>query len=103
MKKVIKFYKEKINPILTPKMIFSIALAWFIVAGWSLVFIAASYVLKLDWMFSVGIAWQTFLWLPFVIDSPIIVGLAILLHNIIFKQEVRIWQRKKIPVSKEQE
>lgn len=103
MKKLIKYYQEKISPQLNPKLIFSIGLAWFIVAGWSIIFIAASYLLNIDWMLSIGITWQTFLWLPFVIDTPLIIGLGLLLNNILFKKEVRTWQRKKIPVSKEQE
>lgn len=103
MKKLIHYYKTKISPQLSPKLIFSIGLAWFIIAGWSIVLIGISYLFNINWMLSIGITWQTFLWLPFVIDTPLIIGLGLLLHNIIFKKEVREWQRKRIPVSKEQE
>jgi hypothetical protein len=86
MKKLIHYYKTKISPQITPKLIISIAIAWFLIAGWSLMAIAAGYILTIDWLFTLGVTWQTFLWLPIVIDSPLIIGLGILLHNIIFKK-----------------
>ena len=81
--------KEKVNPFLNIKFLLSFFCAWMVTNGWSYLFVVLGPVLNLKWMTTVGVSYQTFLWLPCTPEKIVTIPLAIFLHRIIFPRDFK--------------
>ena len=59
-------------------------MAWVITNGWAYAFIPLGSYLNLKWMTVVGTTWVAFLWLPFTIEKPITIAIAIFIEKKLF-------------------
>ena len=66
-------------------MIICFILAWMVTNGWSYVFIAIGFIFKIEWMSTVGLSYQAFLWLPCTPEKLVTIPLAIWFDKLIFK------------------
>lgn len=81
--------KEKVKPFLNIKFLLSFFCAWMVTNGWSYLFVVLGPVLNLKWMTTVGVSYQTFLWLPCTPEKIVTIPLAIFLHRIIFPRDFK--------------
>ena len=81
--------KEKVKPFLNIKFLLSFFCAWMVTNGWSYIFVVLGPVLNLKWMTTVGVSYQTFLWLPCTPEKIVTIPLAIFLHRIIFPRDFK--------------
>lgn len=81
--------KEKEKPFLNIKFLLSFFCAWMVTNGWSYIFVVLGPVLNLKWMTTVGVSYQTFLWLPCTPEKIVTIPLAIFLHRIIFPRDFK--------------
>ena len=66
-------------------MIICFILAWMVTNGWSYAFIAIGFIFNIEWMSTVGLSYQAFLWLPCTPEKLVTVPLAIWFDKLIFK------------------
>lgn len=91
MKKLMKKIWNKIliyiKPFLNWRFLISFSAAWMITNGWSYIFIVLGPILELKWMTTIGIGYQTFLWMPFTPEKLVTIPLAIWFHTLIFRND----------------
>jgi hypothetical protein len=75
-----EWLKKTIKPYLTPTMIISFGLAWFITNGWCylLIFIGKG------WVRAIALTYAGFLYLPFTIEKPITIWIATRIQKLLF-------------------
>ncbi len=78
-----------LKPFLSWKFLVSYGMAYLLVTGWSLVFIAVGTYADIDWMLAVGTAYYAFLWTPFAVEKAISIPLAIWFHVKLFGNKGR--------------
>ena len=66
-------------------MIICFILAWMLTNGWSYVFIAIGFIFNIEWMSTIGLSYQAFLWLPCTPEKLVTIPLAIWFDKLIFK------------------
>ena len=82
--KTIKKWLSKLKPYLTWKMALSFGIAWLITNGWSYIAILIGWLFENDLLFSIGVGYQAFLWLPFTIEKPITFAIGVFIHKKFF-------------------
>lgn len=75
--------------LLNPGLILCFLIAWMITNGWSYVLFALGLLLKIDWMYMVGGAYMSLLWLPFTPEKLITVLIAIGLMRFLYPKDQR--------------
>lgn len=73
-----------VRPYLSWKMAPSLIIAWLITNGWCYIFIALGPQLGWRWMTIAGSTWAVILWMPFTIEKPITIAIAIWIHKKLF-------------------
>lgn len=76
--------KCKIKPYLTPTMIISFSIAWYITNGWAYTMLGIGLIIDITWMRNIGLAYLTILFLPFTPEKLITIPLAIFIQKIVF-------------------
>jgi len=71
---------NKLKPYLTWRMALSFGIAWVITNGWSYLAILFGWLFNIQWLLSIGIGYQAFLWLPFTIEKPITFAIGVWIH-----------------------
>lgn len=75
--------------LLNPRLLLCLAIAWMLTNGWSYVMFGLGMLLKIHWMRVVGVAYMSFLWLPFTPEKLVTVVLAIGLMRLLYPRDRR--------------
>lgn len=75
--------------LLNPRLLVCFLIAWMITNGWSYVLFGLGLFLKIDWMYMVGGAYMSLLWLPFTPEKLITVLIAIGLMRFLYPKDQR--------------
>ena len=75
--------------LLNPRLLLCLAIAWMLTNGWSYVMFGLGMLLKIHWMRVVGVAYMSFLWLPFTPDKLVTMVLAIGLMRLLYPRDRR--------------
>ncbi len=79
--------KKLISFLLNPRLIFCLAVSWFITNGWSYVMFGIGTYYEIGWMVAVSGAYLTFLWLPVSPEKIVTVTIAILMLEKFFPKD----------------
>lgn len=82
-------FKTWATVLLNPRLIICFLIAWMITNGWSYVLFALGLLLKIDWMYMVGGAYMSLLWLPFTPEKLITLFIAIGLMRFLYPNDQR--------------
>lgn len=83
IKPILKDIYTTIKPYLTPTMLISFGIAWFITNGWCYLLI----IVGKGWVRAVALAYAGFLYLPFTIEKPITIWIATRIQKLLFMKE----------------
>lgn len=75
--------------LLNPRLLLCLVIAWMITNGWSYILFALGLILKIDWMYMVGGAYLSLLWLPFTPEKLVTVLIAIGLMQLLYPRDER--------------
>ena len=75
--------------LLNPRLLLCLAIAWMLTNGWSYMMFGLGMLLKIHWMRVVGVAYMSFLWLPFTPEKLVTVVLAIGLMRLLYPRDRR--------------
>jgi len=75
--------------LLNPRLLLCLLIAWMITNGWSYVMFGLGLILKIEWMYMVGGAYMSLLWLPFTPEKLITVLIAIGLMRFLYPKDQR--------------
>ena len=75
--------------LLNPRLLLCLAIAWMLTNGWSYVMFGLGMLLKIHWMRVVGVAYMSFLWLPFTPEKLVTMVLAIGLMRLLYPRDRR--------------
>ena len=75
--------------LLNPRLLMCLLIAWMITNGWSYIMFGLGLLLKIDWMYMVGGAYMSLLWLPFTPEKLITVLIAIGLMRFLYPKDQR--------------
>lgn len=68
--------KNYLRPFLKWKFALCFFIAWFIINGWSYIFILIGSLCDITWMLNSGAGWQAFLWLPGTPEKLVLIPMA---------------------------
>jgi hypothetical protein len=80
-----QYLKKTIKPYLTPTMLISFGIAWFITNGWCYLLI----IIGKGWVRAVALAYAGFLYLPFTIEKPITIWIATRIQKLLFMKGIK--------------
>lgn len=83
LRPILKDIYTTIKPYLTPTMLISFGIAWFITNGWAYILV----IIGKGWVRAVALAYAGFLYLPFTIEKPITIWIATRIQKKIFKRK----------------
>lgn len=86
IKPILKDLYNAIKPYLTPTMIISFGIAWFITNGWCYLLI----IIGRGWVRAIALAYAGFLYLPFTVEKPITIWIATMLQKKLFERKKKI-------------
>ena len=84
MKRLWTKIKTYISPFLNWRILIIYVPIWFIMSGWTYLFIYLGTKYKIGWMLAAGTFWATVLWLPFTPEKLITVPLTLYLYVKLF-------------------
>ncbi len=87
MKKMKQKLKKLLLFIANPRLLFCVAIAWFITNGWSYVMLGIGTYYQIGWMTAVAGAYLTFLWLPISPEKIVTFAIAIALLRFLFPHD----------------
>ena len=73
--------------LLNPRLLFCLFLAWMITNGWSYILFGLGMALGINWMYIVGGAYMSFLWLPFTPEKLLTALIAIGLLRLLYPED----------------
>lgn len=73
--------------LLNPRLLFCLFLAWMITNGWSYILFGLGMALGINWMYIVGGAYMSFLWLPFTPEKLLTALIAIGLLRLFYPED----------------
>ena len=88
--KVFKKIWVYLKPFTNLKFLISFGIAWLITNGWCYLFILFGTIFKIGWMFSVGMGYATFLYLPFTAEKLITIPMAMFFQSKLFPKDVKL-------------
>lgn len=84
MKKLIKKIGVYISPFIDLKLLLIYTPIWFLMSGWTYLFMFLGMKYRINWMLIVGSTWAGILWLPFTPEKIITIPLTLFLYTKIF-------------------
>lgn len=84
MKKLIKKIGVYISPFIDLKLLLIYTPIWFLMSGWTYLFIFLGMKYRINWMLIAGSTWAGILWLPFTPEKIITIPLTLFLYTKIF-------------------
>ena len=84
MKRLLTKIKTYISPFLNWRILIIYLPIWFIMSGWTYLFIFLGTKYGVGWMLAAGTFWATVLWLPFTPEKLITIPLTILVYVKLF-------------------
>ena len=84
MKRLLTKIKTYISPFLNWRILIIYVPIWFLMSGWTYLFIFLGTKYSVGWMLAAGTFWATVLWLPFTPEKLITVPLTILVYVKLF-------------------
>lgn len=84
MKKLIKKIGVYISPFIDLKLLLIYTPIWFLMSGWTYLFIFLGMKYRINWMLIAGSTWTGILWLPFTPEKIITIPLTLFLYTKIF-------------------
>ncbi len=91
--KLKKWIKIAIEFCLNPRMLLCFGIGWMITNGWAYIATALGLWLNIDWLFGIGAAYLTALWIPFTPEKIITVIIAIFLLKKLFPNDKKTLDR----------
>lgn len=85
--KIKKNLKKLLSFVFNPRLILCFFIAWMITNGWSYIFTLVGGFFDITWMFIVGTAYASLLWLPFTPEKIVTVIIAIFLLKLMFPKD----------------
>lgn len=86
-KKILRGLYNKIKPYLTWHFLLCFGIAWMITNGWTYIFIILGSSLSIKWMYTIGVSYLAFLWLPTTPEKVITIPIACWLVKKIFPKD----------------
>ena len=94
VKRIIKKWaKIIIEFFLNPRFLLCFGIGWMITNGWAYIATALGILLDIDWLFAIGAAYLTALWIPFTPEKIITVIIAIFLLKKMFPNDQKTLER----------
>ena len=84
MKRLLTKIKTYISPFLNWRILIIYVPIWFIMSGWTYLFIYLGTQYHIGWMLAAGTFWATVLWLPFTPEKLITIPLTLYLYVKLF-------------------
>lgn len=64
-------------------------IAWMITNGWSYAFVVIGARYGISWMTWLGGVWVSILWIPFTVEKPLTILIAVMLYKLIYKEDFK--------------
>lgn len=86
---IFRILYKKIKPYLTWHFLLCFGIAWMITNGWTYIFIILGSSLSIKWMYTIGVSYLAFLWLPTTPEKIITIPIACTLVRKLFPNDFR--------------
>ena len=94
LKSKIKYWiKWLVEFLLNPRFLLCFGLGWMITNGWAYIATGLGLWLDIDWLFGIGAAYLTALWIPFTPEKIITVIIAIFFLRLFFPNDQKTLQK----------
>lgn len=91
--KIKKWLKIIVEFCLNPRLLLCFGIGWMITNGWAYIATALGLWLNIDWLWGIGAAYLTALWIPFTPEKIITVIIAIFLLKKLFPNDQKTLKR----------
>lgn len=87
---LLEWLLQVVKILITPKLLMTFGIAWFITNGWSYFILVLGEVLHNDIMLWIGGSYQAFLWFPLSMEKVITVAIALWLAKWFFPNDLKL-------------